>query len=131
MRRLTQLLVTLALLLIAVPANASIITWAIEGVITDSPTGNQFESILPVGTEVDFLVKVDTNASDMCAGPDVGFYGAPPASVSFGGSSYTSTETFFEVNQAMGSCVAFPGIVARLIFDQTWAGPAVPASDKS
>jgi hypothetical protein len=133
MRRLTQFLVMLALLLLALPANAAIITWSIEGVITDSPPGNQFENILPVGTEVDFLVRVDTNAPDMCADPSVGFYAAPPASVSFGGSTYTSSETFFEVNQAIGSCLAFDGVVARFIFDQMvapfwlgtlgWVGP--------
>jgi hypothetical protein len=79
-------------------------------------TPEGLEAILPVGTDVDFLVNIDTNAPDMCAEPEVGFYAASPASVSFGGNTYTSTGTFFEVNQALGSCVGFPGVVARFIF---------------
>ncbi len=117
MRRLPHLLVMLALLPTAHPANASIITFAIEGVINDSPQGNPLESILPVGTDVDFVLKVDTTAPDMCPQPGVGFYQAPPASVSFGGNTYTSGSTFFEVQSLFGSCLGAPGVVARLIMD--------------
>jgi hypothetical protein len=116
MRRLTQLTVTLALLLIAVPANALSITWAIEGVITDSPQGNPLEGVFPVGTDVSYLVTIDTAAPDLCSTAGAGFYSAPAGSVSVGGNTYSASGVFLEVNNDAAACIGGSGVAMRLLF---------------
>jgi len=117
MRRLIRIAISLGLLLAAVPVSAAKITWSLEGTITDSPQGNPLEGIFPVGTDVSYLVTIDTAAPDLCGAAGSGLYSAPAGSVSVGGNTYAATGVFLEVNNDAGACSGGTGAAMRLLFD--------------
>lgn len=128
MRLPVRLALSVALVLsAAAPARASLITWTLDGFVTESPATSPLATVLPVGTFVEFTVTLDTTAIDQCLVPGAGFYTASSGSALVDGISYTSEFTAIEVNNAAGNCIGgdASGITMRFVgFD----GPFLAAS---
>jgi hypothetical protein len=99
-------------LLLPWPAAAGPIYWQLNGEITDNPPNPpgtpyaELDTLLPVGTDVTFLIAVDPAAPDLCDDPGAGFYYFPAATMSFGGKSYAADPAFIEVNNILANCIA-------------------------
>jgi len=124
-------------------ASAGPIVWQLNGQIEDSPSGNPLEGYLPVGTDVNFLLTLDSASPDLCDAAGAGFYHLPGGAVDVNGSAYQAANLYLEANNPDGSCVpGYPsGMTMRMFFDTapfsaaviTWSGdgesvPHVPPS---
>lgn len=111
--------VVLTCLLLPRAAAAAPIYWQLNGEITSSPSGNPLEALLPVGTDVSFLIGVDPAAPDLCDAVGAGFYKLPSVTISFAGSTYTASAAFLEANNPDGNCSAGAptGMTIRTFFD--------------
>lgn len=111
MPRLSRAVVLLSLL-VPCPAVSSPIYWQLSGEITYNPpnrpglTYADLDQLLPVGTDVSFLIAIDPAAPDLCGdGPGgPGFYELPAATMSFGGKSYAAGSSWVEVNNVFANC---------------------------
>lgn len=110
--------IVVASLLLSGSAYAVPIQWQLKGKVASSPSGNPLEGYLPSGTDVDFLITVDSTAPDLCDAVGAGFYVLPGAHVSFGGHDYAASNAFLEADNPDASCVARPtGVTVRMFFD--------------
>ena len=108
-----------SLLLLASSVAAAPVGWTVEGTVTehvaewDSPLTSDF----PVGQSFTVTLFADPAAVDLCDSPASGLYETPGATVTVGGSSWTASATFWEVNNMAGSCaIEYPGVVTRSFF---------------
>jgi hypothetical protein len=105
-------------LLLPWPVEAAPIYWQLNGDVTDSPSGNPLEPILPTGTDVNFFVTVDPALPDLCNAVGAGEYNLPSSALSFGGKTYAAGSTFLEADNPDGSCVPSPsGMTIRMFFN--------------
>jgi hypothetical protein len=124
--RLSRAAVFVSVVLLPLPAVASPIYWQLNGEITYNPTNppgspyEELDSLLPVGTQMTFLITVDPAAPDLCDDPGAGFYFLPGATVSFGGKSYATAPgySWIEVNNVLANCAesGFHDALLRLFF---------------
>jgi hypothetical protein len=142
MRHWLSRAVVVTCLLLPRTLSAAPIVWQLNGEVTDSPSGNPLEGLLPVGTDVNFLLAVNPAAPDLCGAVGAGLYQLAGAQFAFSGNTYTASNSFLEADNPDGSCVPIPsGTAIRMFFDSapfaeaviSWGGsgealPLVPPS---
>jgi len=105
-RLVTVLVVCSAALVCTQRAEASpLLVWNIYGHTT---TSDIFLPQLPLATPIAFSVTVDLTAPDLCANAGQGQYVLPQATMTFGGTTYTSPGAALEVNNPLASCLGVP-----------------------
>ena len=96
MRTPLRLVVTIAALTtIAAPAQAAIITWELSGEIDEAAE----TSLLAAGSVVRFVIPIDYNTPNQCAGSSAGagWYSMPGGTLEIGGESSPWQTTAFEL----------------------------------
>ena len=109
----------MSLLLLASSVSASPVVWTVEGTVSEHiiDWSSPLTELLPVDQSFTVSLFADPAAVDLCDSPASGLYETPGATVTLGGSSWTASATFWEVNNMAGSCaMASPGVVTRSVF---------------